>query len=171
MSRMRNRWWVIVLLLLGVISMASSRKGTSVMLSFHLETSKEDWPKYAQAVKMGDPVQQYYFKLSPLITDSEIKWFSPFISADGVTYGCAFKLSQHGTNILQMTTSAPENHGKLMASNMQPLDENGSSIRSYVQIDRRIDDGILVVWEGFSDAHLRVFAQRFPHVRDVAPAQ
>ncbi|RFC46112.1 MAG: hypothetical protein DVB23_001748 [Verrucomicrobia bacterium] len=164
---MRKCWWVFVLLIFGAVSMASSKKGTAVFLSFHLETSKDDWPKNAQAVKMGDPAQQYYFKLSPVITDGEVKWFSPFISQDGVTYGCAFKLSQHGTNILQQVTSAPENHGKLLASNMQPLDADSGPLRSYVQIDRRVDDGILVVWDGFTDRHLRLFAERFPHARDV----
>ena len=170
MADMRNLpWWsILVLVCLGLASSASSKRGAPVLLSFHLETTKDAYPKSAMAVKMGEPVQQYYFSLIPILTDSQIKWFSPFISQDGVTYGCAFKLNQHGINILQQVTSAPESHGKLLASNVQPLDENSPPVRGYVQIDRRIDDGIIVVWDGFTDAHLRVFSERFPHARDTA---
>jgi len=167
MAVMRNPWWTILVVIgLGLATTASSKRGTPVLLSFHLETSKDAWPKSAIAVKMGEPVQQYYFSTSPIFTDAEVKWFSPFISQDGVTYGCAFKLNSSGANRLQQITAAPENHGKLLASNVQPLDPSSPPLRSYVQIDRRVDDGIIVVWDGFTDAHLRIFSQRFPHVRD-----
>ncbi len=165
---MRSRWPGLFLLALCLPLMASGKRGSApALVSFHLETSEGDYPKFAHAVKMGDPAQQYYFKLSPALTDGDVQWFYPFLAADGVTYGTAFKMGTHGSNVLQTLTSSPENQGKLFAVNVMPLDSKSSPMRDYLQIDRRIDDGVVVIWQGLTDAHLRVFAQRFPHVRDV----
>jgi len=162
----RIRLPVFLLAVAGLLSLASSKRGEAVLVSFHMETSKEDYPKFAQAVKMGNPAQQFYFKLSPVVTDQDIVWFYPFISEDGVTYGAAFKLSNVGTNRLTNLTSEPANRGRLLAANVQPVSSRTPPVRTFLQIDRRITDGTLVVWKGLTDEHLRVFTKQFGHVRD-----
>jgi hypothetical protein len=146
---------------------ASGKRGEPVVISFHLETVQAEWPKFAHAIKMGDPAQQYYFKLAPSLTDGDIAWYYPFIAEDGVTYGTAFKLNRKGAQVLRDLTSDPKNQGKLLAGNVQPLDDRSGPVRCYLQIDRRIDDGVLVVWQGLTDQHLQWLGGRFPHARDV----
>jgi len=149
---------------------ASGKRGEPVVISFHLETVQAEWPKFAQAIKMGDPAQQYYFKMAPSLTDGDIEWYYPFIAEDGVTYGVAFKLKNKGAGMLRELTSDPKNQGKLLAGNVQPLDQSSGPVRCYLQIDRRIDDGVLVFWEGLTDLHLQWLGARFPHARDATGA-
>ena len=158
---------VLILPLLTLSVSGSGKRKENLLFSFHLETSKDEYPKFAQAVKMGDPARQYYFRIMPSITDDDVEWYYPFISDDDTTYGVAFKLSAKGTGRLTSLTSLPENHGRLLASNVQALSDRIGPVRNYVQIDRRISDGVLVIWQGLSDDHLRVFSRRFPHVRDL----
>lgn len=163
---MWNRTIALTLATAGLLSLGSGKRSDSVLVSFHLETSREEWPKFAHAVKMGDPAQQYYFKLSPIITDADILWFHPFISEDGVTYGAAFKLKDAGSERLTNLTSDPTYRGRLLGVHVQPVGPKTSPVLSYLQIDRRITDGTLVIWKGLTDTHLRAFTQRFAHVRD-----
>lgn len=156
------------LMLLG----SGQRSGSApILISFHLETNGDDWPKYAEAIKMGSPAKQYYFRKMPVATDQEIVWFYPFLAEDGATYGAAFKFNQHGTELLSQVSGTPTNQGKLLAVNLQPISSKQGPVRSYIQIDRTVNDGIVVIWKDLTDEHLRVFAQRFPHVRDVMDAQ
>lgn len=141
-----------------------------MVISFHLETVQEEWPKFAQAIKMGDPAQQYYFKMAPSLTDGDIAWYFPFIAEDGVTYGAAFKLKNKGKDVLRELTSEPKNQGKLLAANVQPMDQSSGPVRSFLQIDRRIDDGVLVIWQGLTDPHMQWLGGNIPHARDVTGA-
>lgn len=150
----------------GLFCLGSGKRGEGVLVTFHLETSKEEWPKFAQAVKMGDPAQQFYFKLTPAFTDVDILWYYPFISKDGVTYGAAFKLKDGPTERLISLTSDPVYRGKLLGAHVQPLTSKSQPLQSYLQIDRRITDGVLVIWKDLTDMHLRAFSERFQHVRD-----
>ncbi len=161
---------VFLLLALGLTSFGSGKRGQAVLISFHLEGSKEEWPKFAQAVKMSDG-QQFYFKVLPVATDADIQWFYPFVSDDKTTFGAAFKLDQRGSNALAQITGSPENHGRLLAVVTQPLSDQLPGLRNYLQIDKRITDGVVVVWSGLTDQHLRVFSGRFPHVRDLMPEE
>ncbi len=157
---------VLLLLALSLPLLGSGKRGDSVFITFHLEAEKEEYPKFAQAVKMPDG-QQYYFKLSPVLTDGNFLWYYPFLAEDGQTYGAAFKLDARGTNALSLITSSPENNGRLLATVIQPLSEKNPGQRKFLQIDKRITDGILVVWDGFNDQHLRIISSRLAHVRDV----
>ncbi|MFT5465872.1 MAG: hypothetical protein ACI8UO_000968 [Verrucomicrobiales bacterium] len=142
-------------------------QGAPVLISFHLETTADEFPDFAQAVKMGDQAQQFYFSKLPLVTDADVAWFYPFLADDGATYGVAFKLSRKGTDIIAQASTTPSNQGKLIAANIQAISRKQGSIRSYIQIDRGSTDGVLVIWKGLTDQHLRIFSERFPHVRDL----
>ena len=58
-------------------------------------------------------------------------------------------------------------HGNLIAANVQPISNREAPDRAYLQIDRPVSDGVIVIWQGFNEKHLRLFTQRFPHVRDL----
>lgn len=156
---------VLILLALCLPLLGSGKRSDGVLVSFHAEGTKEEWPKFAQAVKMSDG-KQYYFRILPVVTDANVAWYYPFIAPDK-TFGVAFKLDSRGTNALTSYTSSPENHGQLLAAVVHPISQQIGGVRSYLQIDKRVTDGIIVIWSGLTDKHLRVFSARYPHVRDL----
>lgn len=166
---MRRRITLALLACVGLTLVSNSKRGSGapILLSFHLETTADEYPDFAQAIKMGNPAQQFYFSKMPLVTDHDIAWFYPFLADDGATYGVAFKLNRKGTDVLLQASTTPSNQGKLIAANVQAISRKQGMIRTYIQIDRGSTDGVLVIWKGLSDEHLRIFTQRFPHVRDL----
>jgi len=148
--------------------MGSGKRGADILVSFHLEANQSRFEqKLAEAVKVGDSANQYYFDKIPLFTDDHIEWFYSFLSEDGTTFGAAFKLNIRAADILQVTSRTPENRGKLVAVNVMPISKNSLPIRSFLEVDKPITDGIIVIWKGLSDEHLKIFAKHFPHSRDV----
>ncbi|MEM7014358.1 MAG: hypothetical protein AAF585_23095 [Verrucomicrobiota bacterium] len=166
---MNSRITLAILALTGLTLLGSGQRSSNapILMSFHMETTQEDYPKFAEAIKMGNPAQQYYFLKMPVVTDRDVSWFYPFLADDGVTYGVAFKLNRPGTDKLTQVSTTPTNQGKLIGVNIQALSRKQGPVRSYIQIDRGVSDGVLVIWKGLTDQHLRVFAQRFPHARDL----
>jgi len=159
------------LALIALCLISAGKRDDSVLLTIHLETSEDEYPKFAQAIKMGEPAKQYYFQILPVLTNRDVAWFYPFISEDGVTYGTAFKLNKRGTDMLKSISLTPDYSGKLMVVNIAAISKKEPAVKTYLEIDRPISDGIVVVWGGLSDKHLRVFTKFFPHVRDVMGAQ
>ncbi len=145
---------------------ASGKRGESVLISFHLETSKEEWPKFAHAIKLGNPAQQYYFKLAPEITDRDVVWYFPFPAEGGAGFGVALKLNQRGTQRLEFLSRLPENRGKLLVAHFQPISKKHPPVRSYVKIDRAVSDGVLVIWGGLGKDHLKALRELHTDVRE-----
>ena len=166
---MQSRFTLAILAVTGLMLLGSGQRSSNspIFMSFHLETTREEYPKFAEAIKMGNPAQQYYFAKMPVVTDRDVSWFYPFLADDGSTYGAAFKLNRPGTDKLTQVSTTPTNQGKLIGINVQGLSRKQGPIRSYIQIDRGVSDGVIVIWSGLTDQHLRVFTQRFPHVRDL----
>ncbi len=154
------------LLILALTLMGSSKRDATALISIHLETSQEEYPKFAEAVKMGEPARQYFFQRSPLLTDRDVVWFYPFIAEDN-TYGTAFQLNRRGAEMLKRISLDPAFSGKLLGVYVMPLSNKVPAVESYLQIDRPVSDGIVVIWKGLSDKHLRVFAKRYPNVKDL----
>ena len=154
---------ILVLTLLASVLFCSGagKKYKLYLVTFHLEAEKTDNPKMITPVKLGREHRQYFFNKIPTFTDHDIKWFFPFTSDDGVSYGAAFKLKDHATTELKAITLT--NQGKLLGLRCSdaPLEA--------VLIDRPITDGVIVVWNGLQQRHLQEFRKRFPHVDDLAP--
>lgn len=151
---------------IALLLMGSGKRESGSLVSMHIETSKDEYPKFAHAIKMGDPAEQFFFQTLPVLTDRDFVWFYPFIAEDK-SYGTAFKLNKRGTDMLKSISLTPGYSGKLMAVYVMPLGKKEPAVQSYLQIDRPISDGIIVIWKGLSEKHLTVFAKQWPHVRDV----
>lgn len=132
------------------------------LVTFHLEAEMTDNPKMITPVKLGREHRQYYFDKIPSFTDHDIEWFYPFQASDGVSYGVAFQLKDHAATELKAITLT--NQGRLLGLRCS------DAVLQAVLIDRPIDDGVVVVWDGLQQKHLQQFRRRFPHVDDVAPA-
>jgi len=129
------------------------------LITMHLEGDETETTKFVTPVKLGTEHRQYFFRKIPEFTDRDIQWFYPFTAPDGVSYGAAFKLRQSAANRLRDVTLV--NHGKLFALRCS------DAMLQAVVIDRPIDDGVVVVWQGLQQRHLKEFRKRFPHIDDV----
>ncbi len=160
---MTRRFAAFLLLPLSLVLMGSGKQAKSYLLTVHMESTADEVPKFATPVKLGTEMRQYYFKRVPEITDNDIVYFYPFISQDGATFGAGFKLTPKATQGLKALTLTHQ--GKLLGIRVE------GAPYSAVMIDRPIDDGVFVVWQGLTKNHLKAFEKKFPHVEQAAPAE
>jgi len=154
-----NRWFAIFsILAVSALCVGAGKKYQLYLVTFHLEGEQTDNPKMITPVKLGSEHRQYYFSKIPTFTDHDIEWFYPFNSRDGKSFGTAFKLKDHAATELKGVCLT--NQGKLLGARI-----SDAQIQAVV-IDRPIDDGVIVVWQGLSQDHLKQFRKRFPHVDD-----
>tara|TARA_R110000850_G_scaffold16044_9_gene50060 strand:+ start:1414 stop:1848 length:435 start_codon:yes stop_codon:yes gene_type:complete len=131
------------------------------LVTMHVESEPDSNPKMVTPVKLGSEHRQYFFSKLPTFTDADIAWFYPFTAQDGVSYGAAFRFKDHATVELKAITLT--NQGKLLGVRCSDAPIGA------VLIDRPIDDGVVVVWQGLQQRHLNEFQKRFPHIDDLAP--
>ena len=155
------RYWILATVVLASLCTmgAGKKNANSYMISFHIEGTEAEAPKFSQPVRLGSEGKVYYFSILPTFTNRDIAWFYPFVSKDGKSYGAAFQLKPTATKGLQAVTLKTQ--GKLLGARIvdAPL--------TAVMIDRPIEDGVLVVWSGLSKKHLQMFQKQFPHVEDL----
>ncbi len=149
------------LLAMAAVCLGAGKKYKLYLVTFHMEGDQTDNPKMVVPVKLGTDHRQYYFSKIPSFTDHDMAWFYPFTSRDGASFGAAFKLKDHAATELKALTLT--NQGKLLG-----LRCSDAQLQA-VLIDRPIDDGVIVVWEGLQQRHLQEFRKRFPHVDDYVP--
>ncbi|MEX2578903.1 MAG: hypothetical protein WD342_07580 [Verrucomicrobiales bacterium] len=136
----------------------AGKKYKIYLVTFHLEAEKTDNPKFITPVKLGKDHRQYFFDKIPTFTDKDIAWFYPFTSREGTSFGAAFKLKDHAATQLKAVTLTTQ--GKLLGIRCS------DAVLQAVLIDKPIDDGVIVVWDGLQQRHLQQFRKRFPHVDD-----
>ncbi|HQW27968.1 MAG: hypothetical protein KA152_11735 [Verrucomicrobiales bacterium] len=159
---MRRRLLILLTLLATVMwCPAAGKQYKLYLVTFHIEGEETDNPKMITPVKLGQEHRQYFFSKLPSFTDSDIAWFYPFTASDGVSFGAAFRLKEHAAVELKALTLTHQ--GKLLGIRCSdaPLQA--------VLIDRPIDDGVIVIWNGLQQKHLQEFRRRFPHVDDFKP--
>ena len=148
------KYILFALLFLPGIIMASGKKAPTAAVSFHLETSADEFPKFARKVNTlaGDG----YYRLVPEASTKDVTAFTSFPAEDGNTYGLVFKLDKEASRRLQATTSL--HNGKLLLAmiNGQP--------HGVVRIDRAISDGVLVIWKGVKLEHIRFYDETLPRI-------
>lgn len=158
-----KRWYpVILFLMVAVFCIAAGNKSKGKSISFHLEGEETSSAKFVMPVKLGSEGRQYFFSKSPVFTSSDIDWFYPFTSEDGQSFGAAFRLNDHAA--LELKDLGRTSPGKLLAISVA-----SASLQAII-IDRPVNDGIIVLWSGLTQAHLELFQKDFPHVDDVTGA-
>lgn len=138
----------------------AGQKDKGYLITFHVEAEDNSNPKMVTPVKLGAEHRQYFFGKLPTFSANDIQWFYPFTSQDGYTYGAAFRFKEHASQELKAITLT--NQGKLLAVRCSDAPIHA------VLIDRPIDDGVVVVWNGLQQRHLEEFRKVFPHVDDVS---
>jgi len=156
---MHRRFLIILLLIPALLTIGARKKSKPLTVSFHLETSQEDGPKFAIPVKLGSERRQYFFKRSPEFTENDIAYYYPFMAKNGSTFGVGFKLKPKAA--VELKALALNFQGKLLGTRI------GSTHYSAVIIDRPDTSGVITVWEGLTQDHLKTLDKIIPHAEKV----
>lgn len=136
--------------------MGAGSKVKGYVVTIHLEGDEADTEKFVTPVKLGSEHRQYFFRKMPSFSDKDIAWFYPFVAEDGQSYGAAFRLIDHKAQELAGITVA--NQGRLMGTRV--LD---APLRAVI-IDQPINDGVIVIWSGLSQNHVKLIGSKITHV-------
>ncbi|MGJ8724336.1 MAG: hypothetical protein ACSHYB_07255 [Roseibacillus sp.] len=134
--------------------MAGSKKDEKLVVQFNLQGAETDGPKMSVPQEVAGA--RVFFRLSPEISTHDIESFRPFPADDGYSYGVMLKLTRTGAQRLAATTNA--NQGKLLMAriNGRPLD--------VVEIDRTVNDGLLVIWQGVTVKEISMADKMMPRI-------
>jgi len=144
----------LILPILTVSVSASGKKAPPASISFHVEGSGVEGPKFVRKVKTI--AGERYFRKVPEISTKDIVAFSPFPADDQTTYGVVFKLSKRAAQRLNASTNL--NRGKLLLAIV-----NGQAV-GVVRIDKPVTDGMLVIWSGIKEHEIKLYDQVAPRI-------
>ena len=146
------RFRFLPLILLAVFSIAAGKKVPNVTVRFHTETNEHDTSSFAAPVTLKYPPRQVFIDKLPAISEREIAAIYPFQAADG-TFGCAFKLDDHGT--IELDTLSVEKRGTSLVAVV-----NGRQVTD-MQIDRRVSDGVLTIASGLTPLEIALLQRKY----------
>ena len=155
-----QRWFIIALILLpAFLSIGAGKKSKPITVSFHLEAAQEDGHKFSIPVKLGSQRRQYFFMRTPEFTEKDVAYYYPFMSKNGTTFGIGFKLTARASEKLKGL--ALNHQDKLLGIRI------GTTHYSAVIIDRPDTAGVITVWEGLTQDHLKQVDKVIPHAEKV----
>jgi hypothetical protein len=143
-----------LLFILSITANAAGKKTPPASISFHLEGSAAEAPKFAR--EFNTLAGARYFRKVPEINSKNIQACSPFPADDKRTYGMVFKLNAQGTKRLNEVTTMHRDKLLLSLVNGQPL--------GIVRIDRPVSDGVLVIWTGITQQEIKLYDQIAPRI-------
>ena len=138
--------------------MAGSKKDEKLVLQFNLQGSASDGPKMSVPQEVAGA--RVFFRLSPEISTHDVESFRPFPADDGYSYGVLLKLKRTGAQRLAAVTNA--NQGKLLMARI-----NGRAL-DVVEIDRTVNDGLLVIWQGVTLGEIALADKMMPRIGQTA---
>ncbi|BDS05836.1 hypothetical protein NT6N_08760 [Oceaniferula spumae] len=145
---------LLLLFLIPASLLASGKKTPPAAVSFHMEGSAAEAPKFAR--KVNTLAGERYFRKVPEISSKDIVAFSPFPASDDRTYGIVFKLNPQASRRLQAATTM--NTDKLLLALV-----NGQAL-GVVRIDKPVTDGLLVIWSGVQLKEIKLYDQIAPRI-------
>lgn len=155
-----HRWFIIILVLVpALLSIGAGKKAKPIVLSFHIEAAQEDGVKFAIPVKLGSQGRQYFFTRAPVFTEKDIAYYYPFMSKNGTTFGVGFKLKARAAE--ELKGIALNHQGKLLGIRVAPTHY------SAVMIDRPDTPGVITIWEGLTQEHIKTLDKVIPHAEKV----
>ena len=129
-------------------------------VSFHMETESTDNPKMIFPQQMPDGSTKY-FRRVPDISTKDIKAMGPFPADDGTTYGVVFQLKSTPAKRYSAITNA--NKGKWIGARV-----NGRIVDGVI-IDKGIDDGVIVIWQGVTLDDINALDKILPRIGQEKP--
>ena len=134
---------------------AGGKKDDASAVSFHLETEAGDNPKmiFQQPMPNG---QARHFRRMPEISSKDLTAFSPFPADDGVSYGVMFKLKGNAQRRLNAVSTNNQGRWLLAMANGRAVDA--------VLIDKPVDDGFIVIWQGVTEQEIKQLDKALPRL-------
>ena len=120
-------------------------------LTFHLQGDISDGPKMVFPLPMGN--KKRFFRKSPVTFTKEIVSLKHFITEDG-TYGATFSFDKAATGRIAAITTSNQDKWLVAMLNGRPVDA--------VFIDKPIQDGKLVIWQGIKQVEIIRFEYAMP---------
>lgn len=145
---------ILFALMTPALVFAGGKKTPPASLSFHIEGTAQEGPKFVRKVKTL--AGEKHFRKSPEISTRDIIAFSPFPADDKNTYGLILQLNK--TAKRRLFTSTSTNRGKLLLTLM-----NGQAM-GVVRVDKPVNDGILVIWSGVTLKEVRQYDLLLPRI-------
>jgi hypothetical protein len=146
---------MLAVLVLVPTAFASGKKENKASITFHMETEATDNPKMIFPQLANG--QRRFFRRMPEISTKDIVSFNPFPSEAG-DYGIVVRLKSNAAARLSAVTNA--NQGKWMISQV-----NGHVVNGFF-IDKQVDDGVLVIWQGVTLADITLLDEELPRAGD-----
>ena len=148
---------VIGLLMMGIVAvtlLTGAGKKDKFTITFHVQGEEHEGSFVQKDPSLGEGI---YFRKVPIITHNDMKFFYPFLSADGETYGAVFPLSTAGQQ--RLATLKVTEPGKLLRA-----------VVSGVPVDTlRVDsDGpteAIVIWRGLNEKVFKLFEKKLERRR------
>jgi hypothetical protein len=131
-------------------------KKAKFTITIHAEAEEMDVPKTMFPVNIGN--QRKMFKLLPEISQENVVAFHPFPSDTGNGNGVVLQLEVRGRGALEIATRTREGEYLIAMVNGKPVD--------FSQITRPVSDGMITIWQGFSD---EVIAEMDKKIRRIKP--
>ena len=141
--------------LLGIIPLLMSMgKNSSLQISWLSEGDITDGPKMVrQDVEPAPDGALHYFRISPMVTQRNIRAMKPMPADDG-TWGAVFLLDEEGWKSVQATSSV--DNGKLIRVMV-----SGRPIE-FQRITRPVtDDHLICIWRGITEAEISGFKKKY----------
>lgn len=124
---------------------SAGEKAPRVVLTVHTEMSANDSEKFARPIELLHAKRTAYISVGPELSDRDVFDVIPFDAKDG-TKGAYLRLSPGGR--IRLEGISQSNLGKALVVFIQ-----GRQVVD-LYIDRRIDDGILPVPSGLTEAEI-----------------
>ena len=144
---------LLIVLALAPSVLAGGKKENKTTVTFHLETEATDNPKMIFPFQLANG-QTRYFRRVPEISLKDIASFSPFPSTTGEEYGLVFRLKENAASRLSAISAA--NQGRWLLSQI-----NGRVVDA-VTLDKQINDGVMVIWQGITLMDLGLLDKDLP---------
>lgn len=132
-------------------ALAGGKRPQKNRLTFHIESHQSDGPKMVFPLEMGN--KKRFFKKSPATFTKEIVSLKHFVADDG-TFGAAFAFDKAAAGRIAALTTT--NQDKWLVAML-----NGRAVDA-VFIDRPVNDGKLVIWQGIQQVEIIRFEYAMP---------
>jgi len=142
----------LLLPLFALLLVAAAKKPPEVVVRFHLQANPQDGSSFIMPLPVSNSAGPAYIKKVPEISELHIDAIFPFTADDG-TLGCALKLNPSGR--LALDALSVEERGRVLVCFV------GTRLVTAILIDKRVQDGILTIPAGLSQAEVALLEGKY----------
>lgn len=150
----------LLLPLIALCFIAAAKKPPEVIVRFHLQANPQDGSAFTMPLPFNSPSGPAFVKKVPEISEQDIEAIFPF-SADDGTLGCVLKLNPSGR--LRLDAVSTEERGRVIVCFFGPR------VVTAILIDKRVQDGILTIPAGLTQAEVAKLEGKYRIIGQPAP--